>query len=73
MAHNNTNNANNNKDRAAINAEVEPYHRCWNNSGLHMLGNRIGGAFGITKREWHKMIEDRNRINKQRKLKQKGK
>jgi len=67
------NNTQNYKDRPSINADIEPYHRCWNNCGMHMLGNRIGGAFGTTKKLWHKMIEDRNRINKQRKIKQKTK
>jgi hypothetical protein len=73
MANNTPYNSQNNKNGLAINADIEPYHRCWNNNGMHMLGNRIGGAFGTTKKEWHKMIETRNRINKQRKLKQKSK
>lgn len=66
-------NTQNYKDRPSIIADVEPYHRRWNSTGFHMHRNRIGGAFGITKKEWHKMIEERNRINKQRKLKQKSK
>lgn len=52
---------------------TEFFHRRWNGGGFHMHHNKIGGAFGFTKKQWHKMIEDRNRINKQRKLKQKGK
>lgn len=63
----------NNKNEHAIDSTLEPYHRRWNGSGFHMHRNKITGAFGITKKQWHKMIEDRNRINKQRKLKQKGK
>jgi hypothetical protein len=41
-----------------------PYHRRWNNTGFHTHHNKIGGAFGVTKREWNEMIEDRNRKNK---------
>lgn len=44
--------------------EVMPYHRRWNGSGFHTHHNKLTGAFGITKREWNKMIEDRNRKNK---------
>jgi hypothetical protein len=44
--------------------EVMPYHRRWNNTGFHTHHNKIGGAFGVTKREWNEMIEDRNRKNK---------
>jgi hypothetical protein len=67
------NNTQNYKDRPAINADLEPYHRRWNGGSFHMHSNRLGGAFGWSKKEWHRMIEERNRINKQRKLKQKGK
>lgn len=41
-----------------------PYHRRWNGSGFHTHHNKLTGAFGITKREWNKMIEDCNRKNK---------
>lgn len=63
----------NNKKELRINSELEPYHRHWSGNGFHMHSNLIGGTLGWTKKEWHRMIEDRNRINKQRKLKQKGK
>lgn len=62
----------NNKNELAIDAELEPYHRRWSGNGFHMHSNRIGGAFGLSKKEWHRMIETRNRINKQRKMKQKN-
>ncbi len=48
------------KDKQATN-DVEFYHRRWQGNGFHSLKNKIGGAFGITKKEWHRMIEDRNR------------
>jgi hypothetical protein len=46
----------------AINANHEPYHRKWHGGGCtHPLKNHGGGAFGITKKEWNRMIEKRNR------------
>jgi len=62
-----------NKGKTEKVIETEFYHRRWNGSGFHSHHNKLTGAFGITKKEWFRMVEDRNRINKQRKLKQKGK
>lgn len=44
---------------------TEFFHRRWNGGGVvHSHHNKLAGAFGITKKEWFKMIEDRNRKNK---------
>jgi hypothetical protein len=53
--------------------QIEPWHRLSRGGPIHTIGNRIGGVFSWSKKEWHKMIEERNRANKQRKLKQKTK
>ena len=50
---------------------VEPWHRKWVGGAIHSISNRIGGTLGWTKKEWHRMIEDRNR--KRKALKQKPK
>ena len=47
-----------------ISENIEFYHRRWIGGGLHTLGNNIAGAFGITKKEWNRKIEERNRNNK---------
>lgn len=44
--------------------EFKPYHRKWNGNGLHMISNRIGGAFGYTKRQWNRTTEKTNRENR---------
>jgi len=49
------------------------YHRAWCGGMIHTLKNKIGGAFGITKREWTEMIETRNRKAKAIKAKNKPK
>lgn len=51
---------------------TEFYHRAWC-SGIHNFKNKIGGAFGVTKREWTQMIEARNRKNKALRAKNKPK
>lgn len=52
--------------------ETEFYHRNWHGGcGTHTFKNKIGGAFGITKKEYFKMIEDRNRKLKEQKQKAK--
>ena len=68
------NNKSNNKKEQTNQYElphVEPYHRNWKGGAIHTFSNRIGGAFGWSKKEWHRMIEDRNR--KLKALKQKTK
>jgi len=52
---------------------TEFYHRAWCGGSIHNLKNKIGGAFGITKREWTEMIETRNRKNKALRAKNKPK
>ena len=61
---------NKNKD-LAIDYNLEPYHRRWSGGTLHTHHNKICGPFTLSKKEWNRMIEERNRINKQRKQKQK--
>ena len=63
----------NNKNTLEIDYNLQPYHRRWSGGGFHMHGSRIGGAFGWSKKEWHRMIEERNRKNKALKKKLKSK
>lgn len=56
----------NNKNELGINHWIEPYHRVWNGGlGYHTHHNKIGGAFGKTKREMTIEQEARNRKMKQ--------
>ena len=62
------NNANTNKSKneLGINHWVEPFHRVWNGGlGYHMHHNKLGGAFGKSKREYALEQEARNRKMKQ--------
>ncbi len=64
----------NNKNTWEIEVNLEPYHRRWHGGcGTHTHGSRIGGAFGWSKKEWHRMLEERNRKNKALKKKLKNK
>lgn len=46
---------------------TEFYDRKWPNNGMHRFSNKIGGAFGLSKREHTQMIEARNRANRKKK------
>jgi hypothetical protein len=63
MKNNNTNTSNN-KQQQRNSYElprVEPWSRKWIGGAIHSFKNQIGGAFPFTKKEWHRMIEERNR------------
>jgi hypothetical protein len=56
------NNANKQHQRNSFELpHVEPWHRKWTGGAIHTFKNQIGGAFPFTKKEWHRMIEERNR------------
>lgn len=57
------------REYLTIDFKLEPYDRRWSGGGgYHPLGNRLGGAFGKSKREYQLEIEARNRKNKAERL-----
>ena len=60
-------------ETAGIDYKFEFYHRKWLGGTYHTHSNRCTGAFGITKKQWHKMVQEQNRLNKLAKLHKKTK
>lgn len=63
----------NNKDQLSIDYDLEPYHRRWSGGTMHTYKNKIGGAFGATKREMQRAMEARNHAAKLARKKQNAK
>jgi len=44
--------------------DTQPYDRSWVGGACHQHSNRIGGAFGWSKKEWTAHVDGLNRVKR---------